>query len=174
MTDQKERPNRTKPWTTTQILILLSCVAIVVCFLLAAAVTVHWVGSRDLTIEFVVLDANPHLPIPGARLSFQDEGGFYEGGHDGGVKHYDLIADEHGRVFRVCPNSMCFGTSGSFKDTFAIHLPDWTIIASKDGYTNSEPLYVDVLENQKNVARLKHTATAYVQITIKLTKQPPK
>jgi hypothetical protein len=170
MADQSTGSRNAKSWTSFRILLPLACAIVLAGLLVPALVIVnYWVGSCDLTIEFVVHDGNTSKTIPDAKISFQDWGGFYEGGDHVTIKEYDRTADETGRCFRACPRSMCFGTGSLFTSTFNIHLPDWTVTVSKEGYDTSQMLDVNDPKNQNQVHRFN--GKAYLIIPIRLHPQ---
>ncbi len=63
---------------------------------------------------------------------------------------------------------MCFGSRGFLKDTYAVHLPWWWFHATASGYTDTEPSYLDVLENRRQVQRGDTFAT--IEISVPLQK----
>jgi hypothetical protein len=114
--------------------------------------TIMWVGSTDLDVEFVVTDSTSGLPIPGARIEVQSEGGFYEKKHK---QEFVLVAGDDGVARKLCRNSMCFGTRSGlrFTDTFVVHLPFWRYRVVAEGYTPTELAELDVLEQRRLVRR---------------------
>jgi hypothetical protein len=96
--------------------------------------TIYWVGSTDLEVEFAITDNAAGSPIADARVEIQQsKGGFYE---DRDEKEFVLISDSAGLARRGCPESMCFGTRSGlgFTNTFAVHLPYWQFRIVADGY----------------------------------------
>src|ERR1700722_20076754 len=68
----------------------------------------HWVGDKELVVQFVVVDSANGEPLKGARISVQQEsGGFCE---DREKKSFDLHTNERGSVKKRCGECMCFGT----------------------------------------------------------------
>ena len=111
---------------------------------------VHWVGPTDLQVEFAVTDAATGEPIPGAVVEIHSEGGFYE---EREPRDFRLVAGPDGRVAYLCRNSMCFGTSGLFTDTYAVHLPWWQFRVSAPGYEPTALTDLDVLEHRRAATR---------------------
>jgi hypothetical protein len=123
---------------------------VLVLLALPAVQTIHWVGSTDLALEFVVADAATGAPIPGAAVEVHSEGGFYE---EREPRDFRLIAGPDGRAAYLCRNSMCFGTSRLFTDTYAVHLPWWHFWVSASGYEPTALTDLDVLEYRRAAKR---------------------
>ncbi|CAN5356349.1 hypothetical protein BH11PLA2_BH11PLA2_19910 [soil metagenome] len=125
--------------------------AVVLVFLTMATVQkVRWVGHTDLEVEFVVTDATTGVPVPKAEIDIHSEGGFYE---ERELRDFKLVAGQDGRVSYLCRNSMCFGTSGHFTDTFAVHLPWWSFRVIADGYEPGDLTELDELEYRQQARR---------------------
>jgi hypothetical protein len=114
--------------------------------------TIHWVGSTDLEIDFVVLDNATGQPIPGATVEIHSEGGFYEEDYP---QDFELVADQDGIATRVCRNNMCCGTSGWNIDTYSVHLPWWLYRVSAPGYRATKRTDLMTVQNGSNVKRGK-------------------
>src|SRR5713101_7461193 len=70
---------RFSPLTCGQwVVVSLIIVVLLLMYLLPAFNTIHWVGSTDLEIDYLVLDNADGRPIPGATVEIHSEGGFYE------------------------------------------------------------------------------------------------
>src|SRR6202021_3787753 len=66
---------------------------------------VHWVGSTDLTVKFVITDAESGKRIQGATIKIQSEGGFYK---DREKRVFELMTGDDGTTEYECVDSMCF------------------------------------------------------------------
>jgi hypothetical protein len=153
-----------------KIVLGLAAVALLVAFALPPITYIHWVGSKDLDLSFLVVDADSGEPVKAAKVEvLHEETNFcadrpqvpftHAGGDDGIARH----------LSKKC---MCFGTEGGWgrwkKDTFAIHIPGWYVRVEAPGYLASEPFYLDTFENQQNVVRGNKTAT--LEVVVKLHK----
>jgi hypothetical protein len=129
---------------------------------------VHWVGSTDLTIAFVVVTGNAEQPVAGARIEVQSEGGFYE---EQEKQEFELHTNTDGTAHKVCRNSMCFGARSAlgFTNTFAVHLPRWRFRVSAPGFSSSGWVDLDVLEFQRG-ARRSDPGKAELLVRISLRK----
>ena len=124
-----------------------------------------WVGTTDLEVSFIVTDATTGQPIPNAIVQIRSEaGGFSD---DRESRDFMIAADSRGYAKRVCTNCMSFGSRSFFEDTFGVHLPWWWVSAKAIGYSDSEPEYIDVRENQKEVQRGKSFATIAIPLRLK-------
>jgi hypothetical protein len=143
----------------------------------------HWVGSTDLTIEFVVTDVQTGAPIRGATVSLFSGAGSREEvpsarregfGHQVsavalGPAQIELATNELGTVRHVCRETICFGTRGPVTDSCALHLPDWNIAVSAAGYTNSAPVSLEVLPGRRAIERTGPGQMRFV-VPVELTK----
>ena len=114
---------------------------------------IHWVGSTDLGVVFVVTDDATGAPVLGARVEvLQSSGGFYE---DREEREFALITDVDGLARRECRRSMCFGTRSGlgFTDTFVVHLPYWRFRVFADGHEPVEWTELDVPEYIRRARR---------------------
>jgi hypothetical protein len=132
---------RLAPVTREQWVVMGGIVLVLFVLCLPFLQTIKWVGGTDLEIEFVVADAETAQPIPGATIHIRaEEGGFCK---ERDKQEFTLKTDAEGRVRRLCEDCMCFGTSGPFTDTFAVHLPYWQFQVSAAGYTDSDWIDID-------------------------------
>ncbi len=145
--------------------VVLDLIAVILLLLIGAPFfqTVHWVGSTDLEVEFVAVDASTGDPVPGATVDVHSEGGFYE---ERDRQDFALVTGPDGRVRRLCRNSMCFGTSSWRVDTYAVHLPWWHYRASAPGYRPTEWADLDVPANRAKARRGKPAATLLVEVPL--------
>jgi hypothetical protein len=131
--------------------LVVGLIAVVLVLLALPAVQkVHWVGGTDLEVEFVMTDAATGEPVPKAGVEIHSEGGFYE---EREPRDFRLVAGPDGRVSYLCRNSMCFGTSGFFTDTFVVHLPWWRFQGLADGYEPGGWTELDVPEYIRQARR---------------------
>ena len=114
--------------------------------------SVRWVGTTDLTVEFVVMDAVTGEPVHGARIEVQSEGGVYA---EDTKQDFVLVADPKNEARKICRDSMCFGSRSGlgFTDTFTVHLPWWHFRALADSYEPSGWTYLDVPEFGRRTVR---------------------
>lgn len=125
---------------------------------------IHWVGSTDLEIEFMVTDAATNEPIPEATIQIHSEGGLYA---ERGRQDFVLITGEAGQARRLCKDCMCFGTSGRNIHTFFVHLPEWYYHVIARGYAPSEVTELDIPENVGRVQRDKPAARLIIPIRLR-------
>jgi hypothetical protein len=137
-------------------------------FALPALLTVHWVGSADLKVQFLVTDEATGLPVPNATIEIQSEGGFYDERHP---KDFNLVTGPDGCVSYTCCNSMCFGTSGLFTDSYAVHLPWWQFRVSATGYGTTELVSLDILEYRR-LAKRDGPGQAKLVVPVMLNNKP--
>lgn len=114
--------------------------------------TIHWVGSTDLTIEIVAVDADTNTPIPGFRVEVRSAGGFHE---EEQKQEFVLTADASGVARKDCRNSMCFGTRSGlgFTDSYAVHLPPWRFRVTAASCEPGEWIDLNVHEYERQVKR---------------------
>lgn len=125
----------------------VSCAAVVIVFSPAVA----WVGRTDVNVQFIVADTDSEQPIANATIYIRAEsGGFCEDREPG---EFTLTTDRNGVAYHISRQCVCFGSKGTFKDTFGIHLPNWWCRASASGYIDSKPVYLDVPDNKKCIQR---------------------
>jgi hypothetical protein len=151
-------------------LVVALIAGLLVLLVLAASQKIHWVGSTDLAVEFVVTDAATGEPIPGAAVEIHSEGGFYE---ERERRDFRVVASDDGRAAYLCRNSMCFGTSGLFTDTYAVHVPWWRFRVSAPGYETTTPTTTptNLDESQRN-AKEDGPRRAKLVVPVSLRKNP--
>ncbi|HEV3436416.1 MAG TPA: hypothetical protein VG122_03590 [Gemmata sp.] len=132
-------------WVVGGLIVLL-----ILMILFLGLIEVHWVGGTDLTVEFVTIDADTGQPIAGSTIKINSEGGFYK---ESEPRDFELTTGGDGTAQYQCLNSMCFGTSGMFTNTFVVHLPWWNYTVSAPGYQLSERIYLDTSETARQVKR---------------------
>ncbi len=140
---------------------LIAVVAALLCW--PAIQTVRWVGTTDLEVEFLVLDATTGAPIPGAVIDVHSDGGFYE---ERDPQDFALVTGSGGRARRLCRDTMCCGTSGWNIDTFAVYLPEWYYRVAAPGYRPTEETALQVPENARKVRRGKPAARLVVEVPL--------
>jgi hypothetical protein len=133
-------------WVVGGLIVLL-----ILMILVLGLIEVHWVGGTDLTVEFVTIDADTGQPITGSTIKINSEGGFYK---ESEPRDFELTTGEDGTARYICQNTMCFGTSGTFTNTFVVHLPWWNYTVSAPGYQTSERIYLDSSETARQVKRI--------------------
>lgn len=124
--------------------------------------TMKWVGHTDLEVRFIVTDAVTDRPIRNATIYIRAEsGGFCD---DPLQLEFTIATDENGEAKQLATNCMCFGSKGTFEDTFASHLPQWSFHATAAGYSKTDPAYLNVSEYSRQVQRGDPFATLLVPI----------
>ena len=153
---------------TANRLLVFASAAILVAGIVAFFVlgqTTKWVGHTDLEVRFVVTDDKTGQPIPNATVQIRAEpGGFCD---DLPQVDFAMTTDKNGHATQLARNCMCFGSRGSFEDTFASHLPHWSFHATATGYSATEPAYLDVIDNVRQVQRGETFATLSVPIRLR-------
>jgi hypothetical protein len=152
------------------IVLVLVGVALLIGICHPATSYIHWVGSKDLKITFLALDADSEEPVKDAKVDV-----LYEETNLCSNRQkvpFSLVGDDDGVVSHLNKECMCFGTEGGWgptrKDTFAIHIPGWRVVVGAPGYLSSEAFYLDTAENQHRIVRGDKTAT--LEIVVKLQK----
>jgi len=158
-------------WRKLGIVLLCLFVLGILCLLLLPPFhRIHWVGSKDLEITFVVTDAEDGLPLADAKVKILDEETSFCSNR--GKAPFDLVTGPDGTATHLCEHAMCFGTEGwsltGRIDTFAIHLPGWMVGVEAPGYAPTEPFYLDTGYYQRQVQR--GTALARLKVPIILQK----
>ena len=126
--------------------------------------TIKWVGRTDLEVRFVITDADTGQPIPNATVHISAKpGGFCD---DPSQPEFNITTNQSGHVKHVATNCMCFGSEGTFEDTFASHLPQWAFHATAVGYVASAPGYLTAHENNNRVQRGEPFATISIPIQL--------
>ena len=128
------------PRTCAEWLVAVLIAVVLVLLGLPLISTVKWVGHTDLEVEFAVTDAATGEAVPGAAIEIHSEGGFHEERDPQDIR---LAAGPDGRVSHVCRDSMCFGTSGAFTNTYVVHLPWWQFRVSAPVYEATELTSLD-------------------------------
>lgn len=127
--------------------------------------TIKWVGHTELEVRFVVTDAETGQPIPNATIHISAEpGGFCD---DPPQPEFTITTDQGSHAKHVTTNCICFGSKGTFEDTFTSHLPQWSFHATATGYSETDPAYLDVTENARQVQRGDPFATLSVPIRLR-------
>ena len=92
------------------------------------------------------------VPVPGARVEVQSEGGLYE---ERDKQEFVLVAGADGLARRECLHSMCFGTRSGlgFTNTFVVHLPWWRYRVVSEHYGPTEWSDLDVPDQRRQVRR---------------------
>lgn len=96
-----------------------------------------WVGSTDLEVVLVVVDAETGKPIEGALITIQSFGGFYSKEDKLRDREpFTLRTDDRGEARRTCHGMMCSGRYGywGLGDTIASHQPNWLLDVLAPGY----------------------------------------
>lgn len=100
------------------------------------ATNVKWVGTADLEVDFVIIDAETGQPIPDAMIYVREEQGV---GKNRQINSFTIAGDGNGHAKRVSTDCMSFGSRGAFEDIFAIRPPSWRFFATAAEYANSDP-----------------------------------
>jgi len=131
--------------------------------------TAKWVGHTDLEVRFVIIDSETEHPISNATIHIRAEpGGLCD---DSTPPGSEITTDENGQAKLLATNCMCFGSKGLFEETFASHLPQWSLIATSAGYSATKPEALDVPENARRVQRGDPFAAVTVRIRLQRTSE---
>jgi hypothetical protein len=124
--------------------------------------SMKWVGHTNLAVSFIVTDISTGQPIPNAIIHVRAEpGGFCE---QTDALEFTIATDDKGFAKHLCKRCMSFGSKSLFEDTFFAHLPSWWYQVTADGYSESNPEYLDVPKNASQVQHGKTTATITIPI----------
>jgi hypothetical protein len=105
----------------------------------------RWIGRTELTIEFVVTDADSGKPIEGAELHAVDP-------ESSTAPAILLISDRDG-IARWQGDAKTVGEMSNLRltNTRAVHPPVWSVTALTRGYRDSEPLRLH--EHARNIVQ---------------------
>lgn len=124
-----------------------------------------WVGHTDLEVRFIVTDAETGRPVAHATIHIRAEsGGFCD---DPQSAKFTIKTDKNGHAKRLATNCECFGSRGTFEDTFGSHVPPWSFHASAAGYSATIPADLDVRKHARRVQRGGPFATLSVPIRLR-------
>lgn len=130
--------------------------------------TIKWVGFTSVDVTFVVTDSDG-TPIPDAEIKIL-------GSKTGGLCEPDkedafvLKTDAKGTV-SATRGCMCFGTLGVGVNTFASHLPSWSLQASAKGFRRTDWFALDELGRARRAIEGQNDR-ALLEIRIRLDKLP--
>lgn len=148
-------------WRYLRYPILIVMLAVLGAGLYDRVVMIRWVGDTNLTVEFVVTDAETGEPVKGADLSILSEGGFNEDGRrldktELKKEEIKLTTDESGTARYVCRKSMCTGSESGLKftNTYAFALPWWSVTPKATGYAAESAFSLNELEHVRAVKRV--------------------
>ena len=85
-----------------------------------------WVGSTELEVEFVVVDADTGAPVEGAEIVVRTGGGWYAGAdEEREVGGFTLRSDVNGCARRVCQSNMVAGEESGlgFTSIRSVYMP---------------------------------------------------
>ncbi len=113
----------------------------------------HWVGGTDLSVEFLVTDAESGQPISEARIEIESYGGLYQ---DRDEKEFTLTADAAGVARKECKENLCSGKQSglNLNNTFHVALPDWRYRVVAKGYNSGDWIFLSSPEPRRNVQRV--------------------
>jgi hypothetical protein len=127
-------------------LLLVLCVALLALDVLALLLfpMIHWVGTADLDITFIVMDSRTKQPIRSATIEvIQGDSGFCKTDQK---PPFTLAPDERGRATVRAKRCMCFGTAGwngwKYRNSYGTHVPEWEFQVAAPGYTKTEVLWL--------------------------------
>lgn len=118
------------------------------------AVKIRWVGGTELTVEFLVSDAETGEPIEGAEVWVHSE-----------LRRYRLEDKENFRVHTnqpgvasaVLPHNTCIGSQSGlrFTDTRVVYLPEWMIVGIRaEGYQQVEPFALSKRVSSRDIEQV--------------------
>jgi hypothetical protein len=127
---------------------LLAVLVCVACFAVCAAAAwaidrislLDWIGGADLSVKFIVTDADTGQPIPNARIHIRCDGGWYDEVENDLKAPFDIQTDHEGTATRLLHNARTTGmVSGlRFTNTYHIWIPIWNLQAFAEGYETSD------------------------------------
>jgi hypothetical protein len=134
------------------VLLVLPVLAVLVVVLVLLNPTMRGIGGTDLTVEFVITDAESGQPIDSAALHIHSEGGFYA---DNYTQDFRLVTDSEGIARSVCHENRYTSRSGGLwsTNTFAVYLPDWFITVIARDYQTTESLYLKDIRPRRAAER---------------------
>jgi hypothetical protein len=96
-----------------------------------------WVGSTDLTVEFVVTDADTGQPVEGADVLILGRTR-----HEREDREWQLKTDRSGIARGVVQDQTCVGRESGlrFTDTYHVYPVEWVVRVKAPGYAETEPL----------------------------------
>jgi len=148
--------------------LLFASVAIVVVGIsafFALGQSIKWVGHTDLEVRFLVTDAETGQPVSNATIQIRAEpGGFC---NDPPQLEFAITTDENGHAKQRATSCMCFGSKGTFENTFALHLPKWSFHVTANGYSATDSTCLDIPANAQQVQRGDPFATLSVPIRLR-------
>lgn len=68
-----------------RLLCVVGIATVLMLLLFGASQGIYWVGQTDLTVEFVITDADTGKPIEGAGITVHSYGGFYAETEEKGI-----------------------------------------------------------------------------------------
>jgi hypothetical protein len=150
---------------------LLGVAVIPVTFVLCGGCSVvYWVGSADLEVVFVVVEAHSQQPIVGALVEVRSEKGGFCGDREQEVG-FQLLTDATGRARRECADCMCYGRSSLVgRNTFGTHVPGWVYRVSAPGWASSGWLY---LENHDHTEAIQRLGAGKARLVVRIPLQEP-
>ena len=130
--------------------------------LLTVGQSMKWVGHTNLEVSFIVTDIRTGQPIANAIIHVRAEpGGFCE---EPDTLEFTVATDDKGFAKHLCKSCMTLGSKSLFENTFFVHLPLWWYHVTADGYSETNPEYLDLPKNASRVRRGKTTATITIPI----------
>src|SRR5262249_9434876 len=102
---------------------------------------VDWVGSTDLSLEFVAIDGDTAQPIEGADLVVIAETSRYLKKNE---RSFRLKTDETGVARHEILGCLCSGIESGlrFTNTRSVDVPAWLIVCGAPGYQEAEPFWI--------------------------------
>jgi hypothetical protein len=136
--------------------------------------TIHWDGSKDLEITFLVWDAEAEAPVKDAVIEIRAEKGFCKEPEE----RFTLSTDAEGAARRRCEQCMTCGTytqaeylfglyRACTRDTFSMHLPSWLFRASAEGYAATEWTDLVEAEYSRQVQRGQEVASLTIRVPLR-------
>jgi hypothetical protein len=114
---------------------------------------IHWLGSTDLEIKFVVTDRATGEPITDATIDIESWGGWDRDQVEG---KFTLTTNTNGEASKILYENRSYGTTSGlrFTNTYGIYPPDWQyrVIASK--YKPSVSAWVETFDKRNRPQRM--------------------
>jgi hypothetical protein len=128
-----------------------------------------WVGSTDLTIEFVVTDADTGQPVEDADVLIRGRTR-----HESEDREWQLKTDRGGIARGFAKGQTCVGRESRlrFTDTYHVYPAEWVVRVKAAGYAETDPL--DLHEPPfRTAARRNGPHQALLVVPIALRKSAP-
>jgi hypothetical protein len=135
-----------------QFLLIVDLLALVV-LAYDRVLMIHWLGSTDLEIRFVVTDIATGEPIPDAKIEIKSEGGRYK---DAKAENFTLTTNANGEASKNCYENWSSGTTSGlrFTNRYGLYTPDWQYHGAAPKYKPSVWAGIEVFDKRNRPQRM--------------------